>query len=294
MPYAGELSALITAVLWVGSSYAFTFATKRIGSVQLNIDRLLIASLLLIITIFLFKLDYGMTSHQLTFLALSGVMGLSFGDTFLFKAYQLIGNRISLLLLSMAPVLTALFAYIFLDEGLSFQAGAGMLLTLAGICLVILEKRGDERATKNYLGIFYGFMAACGQAGSILLAKVAFDSGEVDKMTATFIRIIGAVILILPAAILFRRYKNPFKLYSMDKKAFRLTMAGSVLGPYLGITFSLMAIAYTKAGIAATLMSTMPIIMLPVARFYFKEKFTWKAVVGAIIAVAGIAIIFLR
>jgi drug/metabolite transporter (DMT)-like permease len=73
-----------------------------------------------------------------------------------------------------------------------------------------------------------------------------------------------------------------------------LTIGGAIFGPYLGITFSLIAIMYTKVGIAATLIATVPILMLPLVRIIYKERLSWHAIVGACVAVGGVAILFLR
>ena len=89
------------------------------------------------------------------------------------------------------------------------------------------------------------------------------------------------------------RFTKPVNVYVNDKKAFLFTVIGSILGPYFGITLSLVSITYAKIGIASTLMATVPIIMLPMVRFYYKEKLSWIAIGGAFIAVAGIAMLFL-
>ena len=94
--------------------------------------------------------------------------------------------------------------------------------------------------------------------------------------------------------LLLKRYKNPYKIFNKNKSAFGATLIGTILGPFLGITFSLIAVENTKVGIAATLMSTMPIIMLPMVRYIFKEKLSWRAITGAVISVIGVALIFLR
>ena len=113
-------------------------------------------------------------------------------------------------------------------------------------------------------------------------------------MVATFIRLFASVAILLPAAIILRKYLNPITLYKKNLRAFGATIIGTILGPYLGITFSLVAINYTKVGIASTLMSTMPILMLPMIRIIYKETLTIRAITGAFIAVAGVAILFLR
>jgi len=118
--------------------------------------------------------------------------------------------------------------------------------------------------------------------------------GEINEFSATFVRIISSIIILFPFMIILRKYKNPVKLYRKDTTALYLTIAGSIIGPFLGITFSLIAISHTEVGIASTLMSTTPILMLPMVKFYYKEKIPVTGILGAFIAVCGIAILFLR
>jgi drug/metabolite transporter (DMT)-like permease len=296
MPYLGELSALLTALLWSGTSLAFSSAAVKIGPLQLNINRMILACVFLSATILIFNFDISISSNQIIYLSISGVIGLVFGDSFLFKAYQLIGARISMLLMALSPAMAAILAFLFLDESLSMWGAIGMIVTITGIAFVILERSEQPgvKITTNKVGIFYGILGALGQAAGLIFAKFAFQEGEVDKMVATFIRIFASVVILLPAAIILKKYLNPITLYKNNMRAFGATLIGTILGPYLGITFSLVAINYTKVGIASTLMSTMPILMLPMIRYIYKEKLTIRAITGAFIAVAGVAILFLR
>ena len=296
IPYIGELSALLTAFLWSGSSFAFTAAAERLNSIQLNINRIFIAAVFLYATILLSGIQFSISTSQIFYLAVSGFIGLVFGDTFLFKAFQHVGARISMLLMALSPAMSAVLAYLFLREYLSLWGIVGMLITMSGIALVILER--NEIPSSKYkiskVGIFFGLMGALGQAGGLVFAKIAFNSGEINGFVATFVRIVAAFLFMFPLAIVVRRFKNPFKFYAKDLKALTSTIAGTIFGPYLGITFSLIAVEYTKVGIASTLMSMMPIIMLPIVRYYYKEKLSWRAIIGAIVAVVGVSILFLR
>lgn len=296
MPYIGEISGLITALLWSFTAIAFSDATERIGSVQLNINRLILASIFLLLTILIFNIDHNLSSSQLMNLAISGIIGLVIGDSFLFRAYQHIGPRLSILLMAFAPILSAILAYFFLGERIVPLGIVGMLITISGIFMVILE-RNEVPAVKykiSKIGFFMGFMAALGQAGGLIFAKLAFDEAPINGFTATFIRTTSSVIVFLPLLIIARNYKNPITLYKSNIKALKSTVAGTIVGPFLGITFSLISVSHTKVGIASTLMSTMPVIMLPLVKYYYKEKLSWVAVTGAFVTVAGIAMLFLR
>lgn len=293
--FLGEIAALITALLWSVSSIVFAEASVRIGSQQLNINRLLFAALFLGIVEWIIGFPDTVSFDQIYYLVLSGFAGLVFGDGFLFKSFHTIGARYSMLIMSFVPGISSLLSYLFLGETLSLQSLIGMLVTISGIAIVVLEKNNGEGKYKlSKIGFLYGFLGALGQAVGLLFAKNAFLLGEINEFAATFIRILSSVIMLFPFMIILRKYKNPVALYKKDKPALYLTVAGSIIGPFLGITFSLIAISNTEIGIASTLMSTTPILMLPMVRLYYKEKIPAAGIIGTVIAVCGVAILFLR
>jgi len=294
MNYLGELSALLTAFLWSGTSIAFSSAAEKIGSLQLNINRMILASVFLFSTIFIMSYNIDLSKSQFINLVISGIIGLVIGDSFLFKSYQLIGARISMLLMALSPGMSTLLAFIFLDERITLFGVIGIFITITGISLVVLERDTNSKYKITSLGIFFGVMGALGQSAGLIFAKLAFNEGHIIGFVATFIRVFSSVIFFLPLMLLLKKYKNPYKVFTKDKSAFGVTLLGTILGPFLGITFSLIAVENTKVGIAATLMSTMPIIMLPMVRYFYKEKLSWQSITGAIMAVAGVALIFLR
>jgi drug/metabolite transporter (DMT)-like permease len=254
------------------------------------------ASIILIGIIGIFSINLSLTLIQISNLIISAILGLVLGDSFLFKSFQLIGARLGIIIMAAVPVLSTILAFFFLNEIISYMGMFGMVLTITGILIVVLEKKSvkQNNIPFNKLGIFYGFLGALGQATGLIFAKYAFQGGELNGFAASFIRLFSASIIILPLAATFRRYKNPIGIYSKDRYSAKVILIGTVFGPVLGITGSLIAIEYAKVGIASTLMATMPIIMLPISRFYFKEKIDWKAIIGAFVAVVGTAIIFLR
>ena len=291
----GELLALLTAFLWSGTSIAFTEASRRIGSLQLNITRMMLASVILFFIITIAGFSFDINNTQLYFLIASGFAGLVFGDSFLFKSFQTIGARLGMLLMALVPAFSTILAYVFLNENLSSIAIAGIVITIAGIVIVILDRSGNSKSVFqfNKSGLLYGVFGAFGQASGLILAKSAFEMGEVNGFVAAFIRIVASVIIIFPIVVLLKRFKNPFTIFKNDFTALKATVTGTILGPVLGITSSLIAISYAKIGIASTLMSTMPIIMLPIAKFYYKETLSRGAISGAFVAVVGVAILLL-
>lgn len=294
MSHIGELSALATACLWTGSALAFAAATKRAGSVYVNVTRMLAALALLSLTIPALQLHVDLTSVQVVFLSLSGMVGFAFGDTFLFRSYEYNSARITSLIMSTAPAISALFGYLLLDERLSVMGWMGMAVTLSGIALVIQEGRNGPSAVRQFTraGVLLALLASVGQAGGLVLAKKAFMVGPVNGFVATFVRLAAAVAVVLPLNVVTGRFREPFKVFSSDRRALALTLVGAALGPFLGVTFSLIAISNTTVAIAATIMATVPVIMLPTVRVVHKEQLTWRSVVGALSAVVGVALLF--
>ena len=291
----GELSALITAVLWSGTSIAFSEASIRVGTTYLNITRMFFAVIFLSITIAVMGIPFGLSFDQTKNLVISGFIGLVLGDTFLFQSYRTIGARLGMLVMSAAPAIAAVFAYFLLGERISLLGVSGIIITILGIALVVLQR--EEKPTSHYkvdyVGLFYAFLGAIGQAVGLIYAKFAFNEGEINGFVATFVRVFSALIILLPIAVAAKRFVHPIKVFKEHKDGLIFTLVGSFIGPFLGITFSLIAISHTKVGIASTIMATVPILMLPLVRFYYKEKLSWISITGAVIAVAGTAILFL-
>lgn len=256
---------------------------------------MILAVIILFITITLAGISIDLSKSQLINLAISGIIGLVIGDTFLFKAFTMIGTRLSMLLMSLTPAMSAILAYFFLGERIVMLGIIGMIITLFGIVLVVFDrKEKDASHSQRGLGILYGILGAVGQALGLIFAKLAFEESNINGFLATFVRLFSAAILILPVSIMLRRYKNPITLYKSDTKGLALTFGGTFFGPFLGITLSLIAISNTSVGIASTLMATVPVIMLPIGKFVFKDQIKLRAVIGSVIAVVGIAILFLR
>ncbi len=204
MPYLGEIAALMTAFFWSGTSLAFTEASKRIGSIQLNVSRMFLASFLLILTVLIAQIDYELSFPQINFLVLSGIAGLVLGDTFLFKAFQYIGARLGMLLMALVPAISTILAFIFLDEYITFIGIVGMIITISGVALVVLERGNKSKSKEAFskIGIFYGFLGALGQASGLILAKFAFDKGHINGFVAAFIRLFSAVLILWVLAVL--------------------------------------------------------------------------------------------
>lgn len=300
--YFGEIAALMTAVFWTVTSLSFESAGKKVGSLSVNLIRLVIAFFIYgVVNYFrrglFLPLDAG--TERWLWLALSGIVGFVIGDLLLFQAYVVIGARISMLMMALAPPITAFAGWLLLGEMLSPMNWVGMAVTLSGISIVILKREKKEidstkrrKITTNYslTGILLAFGGAVGQGVGLVLSKKGM--GNYDAFAASHIRVITGMVGFAIILLFAKRYGKLWKALH-HKSAMKRIALGSLFGPFLGVSFSLLAIQHTKAGIAATIMSIVPVLIIPPAIIFFHEKVNWKESIGAVITVAGVALFFL-
>jgi drug/metabolite transporter (DMT)-like permease len=293
--HPGEFAALLTAIFWTFTALAFTAAGKRVGSLAVNFWRLIVGGILLVIFLFMrydLLFDASIDAHSMLWLALSGITGIFLGDLFLFKAFTITGPRVALLIMSLSPPMAALFAWLFLDDIISWKGVLGMCITMTGIVLVILKKQASEKIGLRYSpkGIFFAFLGAIGQAAGIVMSKEGMPEGA-NAFAATQIRVIAGLAGFILLITVIRRWKSVFCAVK-DMKAMGTLSIGAFFGPFLGISFSLIAVSYTNPGIVQTITSANPVLIIPFSIWLFKEKVSVKEVIGAFIAVAGVALFF--
>jgi drug/metabolite transporter (DMT)-like permease len=298
----GESAAVATSFLWTVSSIFFTSAGKRIGWLSVNAYRTIIAIALLAAThmIFLGTIVPLANTAQWFWMGLSGIVGLGIGDSGLFAAYLTIGPRRSLLLMALAPIFAAVGAYLMLGETIPELAILGIILTLIGVVTVILES--EERSGEAWIsngrrasGVFFGLVGAAGQGVGLALAKKGIDLNTgttLNALSATLMRLLlGALFIWLLALVLGRMPE--LLTAARNSVGIRDTAAASVVGPYLGITLSMVAVTLTETGVAQTLLSLMPVMIIPVVWILYGQKTSRRSMIGAVVAVLGVAIIFI-
>ncbi len=297
MLYLGEIAAIITSFTFAINSALFTLAGREVGSVVVNRLRLVIASLLLMAAQWIFlgtPWPVGVELDRWIWLGLSGIVGLVLGDAFLFQAFVLVGPRISMLMMSLAPILAAFIAWIFLGEALTLWQIMGIILTLIGVMWVVLEKNNKQGPQKeNYLrGVLFGLGGAIGQALGLVLAKNGLG-GSFSPISGNFIRMFTAMIVIWLVTIIQKEFRTTIQQAADFPSAMGKILGGAFLGPFLGVSLSLFALQHTSVGVASTLMALPPIFILPVEYFYFRERLGWGSIAGTVIAMLGVAVLFL-
>ncbi|MCF8360492.1 MAG: DMT family transporter [Prolixibacteraceae bacterium] len=296
MNYTGEIAGLATALCWTATALSFQFASRRIGSVSVNLIRLVLA--------FLFYMVYGkiFTGHWLPvgapvkawiYLSISGLIGFVLGDFFLFKSYEFVSSKISMLIMTLAPPIAAILGWFMMGEVFTLMNSLGMLLVLGGIAMVVMRRdieNGKRRMRYPLKGILLAFGGAVGQGVGAVFSKIGM--GSYDPFAASQIRVITGIIGFALLITFMKRWKVLYAGIS-DRKASRALLIGSFFGPFLGVSLGMVAFKFTTVGIASTLMATVPVFILLPSHLIMKEKLTTSELIGAVIAVAGIALFFL-
>lgn len=294
MQYLGEFFAFLTALGWAFSSILFEAASKKSDSVTVNVIRLIFGIVMLGTTTFITRgvfFPTDSTIHNWTFLSISGIIGLFLGDIFLYESYVLIGARISMLFMTMTPLIVGLFGFIFLGEKLLPLQMLAMFITCTGVLLVVVKPKTSTSDSKKLSpkGIAFITTAVILEALGNIFTKIG--ARNYDPSSSTQIRMICALGVFIFYLTFKKRWKRIFTSF-LDKKLLLLIAFGTITAT-AGITFLIAAFNLINTGVASTFSSISPIIVIPISIIVFKEKVTLREIVGAFISVIGIALFFL-
>jgi drug/metabolite transporter (DMT)-like permease len=298
----GELAALTAALCWAIGSHLFGRIGRRgdAPASAMNLGKCLTATALFWITSLI------LTGHLVPRVPLdkaawlfgSGIIGLSLGDGAYFKAILSIGVRRSLLLLSTAPVFTAMGGALFLDEPLHLRDAAGIFAVVLGVSLVVYEQQAPRDAATSIdraprlsaIGLGFATLAAIGQAAGGLMSRVGM-SGGISPLDASLIRLPGGLVGIVVLAASTGGLGTTVQALRRPR-LFASIAGASVIGTYFGIWLSQIAISRaTSTAIASTLLATSPVFALPLGYFLNRERITFRALTGTIAAVGGLALL---
>jgi drug/metabolite transporter (DMT)-like permease len=305
MMYLGELISIGVAFSWTATALLSEFGSKRLGNLTLNVLRMALA---LLFSLVLFGvvtgnlLPAGASAEACGWMLLSGIVGYVIGDFCLFQCYIIIGSRFGQLFMTLAPISAALMAWVTLGQQITLMSVVAMLVTLVGIGISVLG-RGEHHKVSLKLplnGVLFAIGAAVCQGVGLVLSKIGMDHYEPSTtmpewlipFSANFYRCVAGIIG-FTLLLYFRDGMGQLRDAMHDRKGLSVAIATTIFGPFVGVGFSLMAVQYTAAGIASTLMAMTPIIIILPSYWLFHERITWRAVLGALISVIGVSLFFL-
>lgn len=309
--YYGEIIALIVAISWTATALFADVASHRLGSLPLNLIRMVLSWLFLSVMLWIVTgAPYPMYANDKAWfwLALSGLVGYVFGDYCLFNSYIVFGSRYGQLFMTLAPPMAGIAGWLMLGEKMSWHSWIAMAVTLTGIAISILARGGESHKLTLKLplkGVLFGIGAGVGQGVGLVLSKIGLEHYEqsipayapesVVKMmpfAGTYIRAVAGFVgffLILA----FMKKLPQVASAVRDKKGMLYATLTTFFGPFLGVSLSLMAVQYAKAGIASTLMALTPVLIIVPYAIIHKQKISLKEVVGTLITMVGVALFFL-
>jgi len=316
---SGEAAAFATSISWAATALFFSAAARRVGAPLVNLVRLGFASALLGTTVLLTGAASSPPTGQVAALALSGVIGLALGDAAYFRALEYLGPRRASLFMALAPVFTALLMVPLLGEGLGVYDVLGMAVTIAGVAWVDAEKAPDGKPHPHKgKGALFGVLGSLGQAAGYVLAKVGLGAAPADSVLGslaglaprvaedgarvageavaplhgTLLRMVAALLWLAVGAAILRRPRN-FGDLARDRRALLQTVGGTVFGPFLGVWMSLYAVSHANTAVASTILAASPVFVIPMVLVVHGERASWRAWVGALVAVGGVAVLTL-
>lgn len=310
MNHLGEIISLVVAVSWTVTALFADKASHRLGSMTANVLRLTMA------IVFLGVLLWVTVGHPYPvyasgqawwWLALSALVGYVFGDWCLFNCYLSIGARFGQLFMTLAPPMAAIAGWAILGETLSWKSMLAMAVTLSGIAISILSRGDGHRVhlTLPFKGVLLGLGAGLGQGVGLVLSKVGLQyyadaipadaprlMADMLPFASTMIRaVVGAAGFL--ALMALQRDLPRLRTAVRDKVGMRYALIMTLFGPVLGVSLSLMAVQYTNAGIASTLMALTPVFILFPYAFIYKQRIQLREILGVAVSMTGVALFFL-
>jgi drug/metabolite transporter (DMT)-like permease len=289
----GLFFALMTAVMWAAAIIYLKRSGETAPPFALNFFRVALSSALLAPTVVFAGQDlfYPAPLRDYLILFTSGVVAIAISDTFLLMALNRLGAGIMAIVDCLYAPFVVLFAFVMLGERLGIRQWAGMALVIVGVLIAARHEppRGVTRR-QILVGSLFGVLAMTTVAFGIVLAKPVLERSPI--LWATTMRQLGALVVMIPAALLLPERRKIFGLFR-PSRSWKYMVPATVLGSYLALIFWIGGMKYSLAGPAAILNQTSSIYVLIFASIFLKEPFTARKVIASVLAIAGIAMVTL-
>ncbi len=296
--HLGEVAGILASLTWSISCLIFSKANAPAGA--LNLFKNCVAAVLFTLTVAVTACWRGgpflnADAGAIGWLSLSALVGIVIGDIFYFRSLQILGPRRSLVLTTVAPPLAGALGWAVLGERLSGPTGLCILVTLAGVAIVVTDPQLQSDSPGFYpgsrrLGVAYGFAGSACQALQSVLSKLGMERG-VSPLEASCFRLVTAALMGIAGGLALRRLGAWKRAIFASGEAPRLALA-STCGTYGGIWLSLIAFSQASLGVATTLTALSPVFVLPIARVILGLRMSPRAVFGAAVALTGVLLLF--
>ncbi len=281
---------MFSALFWAVAAVLFARLGEYFSARTLNIGKGIVASICLAVLVLPGNV-IDLERQAFWYLMLSGLLGITIGDTLYFLTLQRLGAKLTLLVGTLIPVVSAIAAIFLFNEQISVLATLGLFLTIFGVSYVLWQRAEDSQKDKMWLsGLIVAMIYVLAESGGILLTKMGL--GYYDSLEATFIRQVWGVVGLTFWGLAAGNMLSGFRPLINRPKLAALFVVTSFIGAFLGTWLSILALDLTYTAVAVSLNSTSPLFVLPISYWFLKEKLTKSSVIGATIAVLGIVVYF--
>ena len=287
IPYLGEALSLLSAGLWALAVIFFRKSGEKVHPLALNTFKNLMAFILFIPTIWIFRetLLYPAPWNTYLLLILSGIVGIAIGDSLLFASLNKLGAGLTGIVVCMYSPFIICLSILFLGETLTIRQILGAILIIAAVMIAAIKK--EKRIFDNkqlIIGILFGILASAGMAVGVIIMKPIIN--ETPLLWATEIRLLGGIIA-LGFIFLFYPRRRLLADSLLTTNKWQYTISGSLIGAYLAMAVWLGGMKYTQASVASALNQTSTIFIFIFAGIILKEPLNLKHVVSIIMAFIG-------
>ena len=304
------------ALFALGTSFCIAFATlisaevvKAVGGpMSLSRWRMLIGFLMLAAITSLVGDWSSVTVVQLPLIFLSGFVAIVIADPALNAGIALIGARRTGLIFSLSAPFAAALGFLVLGEKLGPVQLLGCILIASGIAFAVAFNRKPDRIANGEVGpyslvhaevrlsaagVLLVVLAAFGQAIGILSMRPVMQDGS-DPFAVMTLRALVAVIVLWAFHLGSPRTWMHAVSVPDRRTLARVSLGRCFIGYVVGMSMLMIALTETNVAVASTLSSMAPVAILPLLWLRTRRRLPWQAWCGALVTVAGTAVLFWR
>ena len=285
--------AITTALLFAFSAICNTRVSRAMDQITANLLRLTTAAILLGIITFLFYPESFQFEASL-WLALSGLIGFGIGDIALFIALSRIGSRLTILInFCTATVIGAFADKLLLNDSITFRTWSFICLVLIGLIIALLPTKNSLTFLKGKgLGMITALIAGIGQGVGATTSRIAenkaLENGlSISAASQAFQRVFAGMIFLLIIHLIKKKISNR-GTDSGTSKVFHWLVLAAIFGPVLGVTCFQQSLKTMTSGESMAIISTSPLLLIPLAYFFEKDTPTKKSIFGTLLAIFGV------
>ncbi len=249
------LAVFISSLLWAISTQIYAKMVQKLTVYRFNFYKSIIAFACFFI-VCIFTGNFYFPKQAMPYLLLSGFLGFTLADLFIFYSFSKNGPARTMIFSSFSPSIIAIYSYFILGKTLPSQKVVGLFFLL--LCLLFIAL---ERKNRGNVSLRVALLAIIGiniEALGVVFTKKSFMvMPDLSPFTANLYRV-GVAVIILGVVNSIKGVK--FGIADLDFGTKGRVLSSTFLGTFLALYFYLYAIShYSHPSIIAGIGSLAPI-----------------------------------